>query len=419
MEPDIFVGGERLGVVDSFVYLRSTISRDGTLDAEVNCRIAKASFAFGRLEKRVWSDRGITRNVKLYVYDACVVTILLYGCEAWTTYRHHIRVLERFHQHCIRRILSIKWSSHTPDAVVLERAGIPSIKKRIMMYQMRWVGHVVRMQDGRLPKQMFYGELLRGKRPQHKPRMRFKDVIKGNLKAMKIDVNNWEVLTVDRNSWRRIVQDGCEYFEEKQLEHAATRRILRKGVHDGATAGFQQELRCVVCGRFLLSRAGLVNHMKSHERERGRDVYKTILPPGPQPHSCNVCGLICKSAGGLARHAKLHVASTQLFEPLTKQFICHVCNFVCKSGAGLKSHLRVHRHTLGVSPPCPPSYVCNKCDLICKSAGGLARHVKVHEDESNPLALGDREFSCHICSLVCKSRAGLKSHLRAHSRAMD
>ena len=36
IEPSIFVQGKGLGVVDIFVYLGSTMSRDGTLDAEIH-----------------------------------------------------------------------------------------------------------------------------------------------------------------------------------------------------------------------------------------------------------------------------------------------------------------------------------------------------------------------------------------------
>ena len=46
-EPNILVHGIRLGVVDRFVYLGSTLSRDGSLDAEIHLRIQKASVVFG------------------------------------------------------------------------------------------------------------------------------------------------------------------------------------------------------------------------------------------------------------------------------------------------------------------------------------------------------------------------------------
>ena len=121
VEPNITMEGNRLGVVDSFVYLGSRLSRNGSLDAEMSGRIAKASTAFGKLEKRVWSDHGITTNTKLSVYEACVLTVLLYGSETWTIYRHHVNLLERFHQNCIRRILNIELTLREHAVQVLRR----------------------------------------------------------------------------------------------------------------------------------------------------------------------------------------------------------------------------------------------------------------------------------------------------------
>ena len=63
---------------------------------------------------------------------------------------------------------------------------------------MRCAGHIVRMGDGRLPKQLFYVEPTRGKKPQHKPWKRFKDVLKSNLKELEIDVDSWETKTAKK-----------------------------------------------------------------------------------------------------------------------------------------------------------------------------------------------------------------------------
>ena len=90
-EPNIFVEGTRLDVVDSFVYLGITLSGDGSLDSEIHLMNEKASEAFGTLENRVWSDRAIAINTKLSVYESCVLTTLFYSSETWATYRRHIK----------------------------------------------------------------------------------------------------------------------------------------------------------------------------------------------------------------------------------------------------------------------------------------------------------------------------------------
>lgn len=53
VEPKIFIGRKRLEEVDSFIFLVSTLSKDGTLHAEINQNITKASAPFGKLGRRV------------------------------------------------------------------------------------------------------------------------------------------------------------------------------------------------------------------------------------------------------------------------------------------------------------------------------------------------------------------------------
>ena len=52
---------------------------------------------------------------------------------------------------------------------VLHQAVLPVIEDWIMQSQLRWSGHVVRMEDNRLPKQLFCSELVRGTRKQGRP----------------------------------------------------------------------------------------------------------------------------------------------------------------------------------------------------------------------------------------------------------
>ena len=136
IEPKITVNDARLDVVDTFVYLRSTVLRNSSLDAEIYLHISKASAAFGKLEKRVWADYEITINTKISAYSTCVIPILLYFDETCTTYMKHNKLLEHFHQKCLRRILNIKWQTYTSDTTVIETAECPNIECFIVLNQL-------------------------------------------------------------------------------------------------------------------------------------------------------------------------------------------------------------------------------------------------------------------------------------------
>ena len=60
-------------------------------------------------------------QTKISVYWAVVLTTLLYGSEAWVTYRSHVRFLQRFHQRCLRTILNILWNEFIRNVEALEQ----------------------------------------------------------------------------------------------------------------------------------------------------------------------------------------------------------------------------------------------------------------------------------------------------------
>ena len=88
-----------------------------------------------------------------------VLTALLYGCGTWTIYRRHARQLNYFHMTFLLKLLHIKCQNKVPDTEVLEQRGTMSVHTMLLKAQARWAGHVVRMPDQRLPKQILYGEL--------------------------------------------------------------------------------------------------------------------------------------------------------------------------------------------------------------------------------------------------------------------
>ena len=70
--PKIKIDGKILNCADSFTYLGSSLSSANSLDKEISTRIAKASASYGRLQKRVWCDRGLSIETKsVYSVQSC------------------------------------------------------------------------------------------------------------------------------------------------------------------------------------------------------------------------------------------------------------------------------------------------------------------------------------------------------------
>ena len=113
--PHITIGQSELKSVHQFSYLGCTISSDAKIDKEIDNRLAKGNSAFGRLYKRVWHNKHLKKATKISVYRAVVLATLLCGSESWVTYRHHLRLLERFHQRCLRSILNIHRSDYVTN----------------------------------------------------------------------------------------------------------------------------------------------------------------------------------------------------------------------------------------------------------------------------------------------------------------
>jgi len=83
----ISIDGEILNTVKNFKYLGSTITNINKLDQALQLRMSKVSQTFGRLRERVWDNGDLTIKTNCAVYQAIVLSTLLYGVESWTVYK--------------------------------------------------------------------------------------------------------------------------------------------------------------------------------------------------------------------------------------------------------------------------------------------------------------------------------------------
>ena len=153
---------------------------------------------------------------------------------------------------------------------MLRVCEISGIEAFIIKAQLRWVGHVRRMPDSRIPKANLYAELLSGTRPNCRPLLRFKDNLKANLLSTGIDPATWEDLADNRSKWQKACLTGVQHFEEFRIVTAVEKRSRRKGsTSQSVPADKSADTRrftCDDCGRQFTARIGLVGHSRTHRK---------------------------------------------------------------------------------------------------------------------------------------------------------
>ena len=143
---------------------------------------------------------------------------------------------------------------------VLRRSTLSGIEALVMTAQLRWSGHVMRLEDDRLPKQIFCSELAVGKRQPGGQKKRYKDTLKCSLKVCSIPPSKWTELASNRTSWRAAVHSGVKNFKEKRLGHLDSKRQARKDRNHNAA----QTVTCSVCGCVCASEIGLRSQLRRH-----------------------------------------------------------------------------------------------------------------------------------------------------------
>jgi hypothetical protein len=80
----------------------------------------------------------------------------------------------------------------------------PHIIRQIKSRRMRWAGHVARMGEDRNVYRVLMGK-PEGKRPLERPRRRWEDGIRMDLREIGWGSVNWIQLAQDRDRWRTLV----------------------------------------------------------------------------------------------------------------------------------------------------------------------------------------------------------------------
>ncbi|KAI5715688.1 hypothetical protein M8J77_020743 [Diaphorina citri] len=358
----ISLNGKILNEVPAFKYLGSIISKNGDSMLEIQNRINAASQAFGKLYARVWKPHDLSLKLKLDIYKTVVLSTLLYSSECWTVLGKHIQKLNSFHLRCLRSIAKISWEDRVPTEEVLRRTDMLKIENLIRQRRLRWAGHLSRMPENRIPKKVAFSELETGCRPQCKPKKRWTDILKEDIKLIGLEPKTWRNAAANRPAWRNSVQEAVHKVHNTEMVSAAEKRVTR------------------------------------HEEEENWD------------WKCPLCAFLRHGRHG-RQYVQSHITQCHREEAEARKLtspVCEHCGFTCGTKSGLTSHLR-HRHPDMAAPGLRPL----KLHPSSAATPAPPQSAPPPPVPSSTAAAGPSGFICNRCGRVCRSKAGLVSHSKA------
>jgi hypothetical protein len=194
--------------VAKFKYLGSALTDQKSIHEEIRNRLNSGN-AYYHAVQDLLSSRLLSRNVKIKIYKTIILPVVLYGCKTLSlTLREEYR-LRVFESRVLRRIFEPKRDEVTGGWRKLHNEELhglyssSSIVRVIKTRRMRWAGHVARMGEVRGAYNIFVGR-PEGRRPLGRPRRRWKDNIKMDLREIGFGDVDWIDLE-DRDRWRAVV----------------------------------------------------------------------------------------------------------------------------------------------------------------------------------------------------------------------
>ena len=116
-----------------------------------------------------------------------------------------MKALDVFQMQCLRRLFEISKIQHVENVEILKRASMDAVHDVVRFRRLRWLGHINRLPDTRLPKRILFSRIEQ-KGGRGRPMKCWTDYVREDLDALRI-LPSWARLAQDREAWRTKIHD--------------------------------------------------------------------------------------------------------------------------------------------------------------------------------------------------------------------
>ena len=218
-------------------YLGHTITSDLLDNAHLRERMTKASQAYGAMRKKLMGNKKVWRKVKAAVVTNMLLPTMLDGVEHCTVQRGMMDELTTTYHKWVRTALGLNLRKMRKKRMSMEKAlakmNLQPLHYYVDLRVLAHAGHVQRMPESRLTRQVSESTVLAGKRRKGRPERSHKNQLADGLKRKGIDNSEWKLLAADKKAWATTIRKISICCDTRA--HLTTQRKKEFWEHEPAT----------------------------------------------------------------------------------------------------------------------------------------------------------------------------------------
>jgi len=185
--------------------LGTRITKEGNNEQEINDIINRGRAVITKLNSILW-DRDVTPKTKTHIYHAIVKSTITYATETWCLKANTISKLNSTEMDYWRRPARISRKDKIRNIIIKQKMNVTrSLLDDIKTKQLKWYGHVQRMEEGKLPKKVMKWSPP-GRRKRGGPKATWAEGIRGLLGENGLMEEDWN----DRDKWKKMIKYNCQ-----------------------------------------------------------------------------------------------------------------------------------------------------------------------------------------------------------------
>ena len=126
----------------------------------------------------------INLQTKIKILKAVAMRVVKFCLEVWALQKLDEDLLDVFQTNCLRISFGSQLTDRISNSRLYDKCGSIPLSRAVIRECLRWLGHVRWMKDDILPKIVLFCQPSRVKQRAGRPRLRWEDVIKKDLREI-------------------------------------------------------------------------------------------------------------------------------------------------------------------------------------------------------------------------------------------